>query len=475
MTQQPFIKLSQLTADIQATLQDVFAGRSFWVVADVTNFSYYAAKGYYYFDLVEKEEQSSQMLARIQASAWGTGAARIREFEQVTGQPFKNDIHVLVKVSVDYHPVFGLKLSLQDVDAGFTIGVLEQQKQDTLQRLLKECSDFIQYSGDRYLTTNNQLPLPAVIQHIAVISSDVSAGFQDFMHTLENNPFGYRFRIDTYYTQVQGAANAEQLYNKLLEVYATRKSYDAVVIIRGGGAQTDFLIFDQFMPGKIVAKFPIPIITGIGHQKNETIVDLMAHTPTKTPTKAAEFIIAHNRSFEERMQLLQQQLIIKAQQLCAARIQQLAQLNNTVVNKTRDMLSRSRDGLASLNRITVNAGKNILHKRHTALLNISGQLLGQSRILVSNKQHELTSIRLQLQTQAQQYLKDQRAAVSQHATVIKLMNPANLVKKGFAIISHEGRILSKGEQLKPGDEITVQLPDALLRSIITEKQLVNGK
>ncbi|WP_431244478.1 exodeoxyribonuclease VII large subunit [Flavobacterium sp. P21] len=135
---------------------------------------------------------------------------------------------------------------------------------------------------------------------MAVISASNSAGNEDFRHTLRHNDFGYSFQADDYYTVVQGDNNAKLFLNKLIEVYSSGIPYDAIIIIRGGGAQSDFLIFDNYQIGRAVAKFPIPVITGIGHQKNVSIVDLMAHTSTKTPTKAAEFIIAHNRSFEMR-------------------------------------------------------------------------------------------------------------------------------------------------------------------------------
>src|SRR6185312_1219580 len=174
---------------------------------------------YHYFDLVEKAEGTNNINAKICAAAWGTGNLKIREFERITGQKFKNDINVLVNVSVEYHPVHGLKLTLLDIDPNFTIGVLEQQKQQTLQRLLKECADFIRKVGDNYVTRNKELKHQAVIQNIAIVTSQSSAGLQDFNHTLFTNAFNYKFKVDNYFTTVQGQASASLVYDTLLDIY----------------------------------------------------------------------------------------------------------------------------------------------------------------------------------------------------------------------------------------------------------------
>ncbi|WP_315821970.1 exodeoxyribonuclease VII large subunit [Paraflavitalea speifideaquila] len=317
MTTVPALQLSELSYQIEAALKDRFVGKYYWVVAEVTGHKSQPAKGFHYFDLVEKQPGSTGLKARISAVAWTGGGRQIAEFEKITGQRFTDGLQVLIKVAVEFNAVFGLKLTLLDIDAGFTIGQLEQQKQATLLRLVTECSSFIRKVGDHYITANKQLKLPMVLQRIAVVTAQTSAGYQDFHHTLLNNQYGYQFLVDTYFTTVQGETNAGQIKERLLEVFTSGRTYDAVVIIRGGGSPTDFLVFDTFILGQVTAKFPVPIITGIGHQHNETIVDLMAHTPLKTPTKVAEFLIAHNKAFEDRLGLLQHKLLVKVQQWVA--------------------------------------------------------------------------------------------------------------------------------------------------------------
>lgn len=214
------ISLSQLTGQIKDVLNKAFYNKSFWVLADVVDHKYYQQKGYHYFSLVEKNPTSHAIIAKISTAAWGMGSEAIQSFEKITGQKFKNDINVLVNVSVNYHEQYGLQLTLNDVDTTYTLGRLEEQRQKTIQRLLTECAAFVQQVGDRFVTKNKQLKLPLVIQNIAVVTSNNSAGYKDFTDTIAKNKEQYVVNIDPYYTTVQGEANADALFQRLLDVYS---------------------------------------------------------------------------------------------------------------------------------------------------------------------------------------------------------------------------------------------------------------
>ena len=428
-TSQP-LRLSQLTAAISETLNKTFNKLTFWVIADVTSHTFRPDKNYHSLELVEKDPASNTLIAKIQTKAWGKGSTGITNFEILTGQRFTNNINVLVNVSIDYHPVYGLQLNINQIDSNFTLGLLEQQRRTTLARLVKENPEFIRQIGDNYGTKNKELPLNRVIQKIAVVSSKTSAGWQDFRHTLDNNPFHYHFEIDDYFTVMQGENNAQQFLTRLIDVFNSGKEYDAVVIIRGGGSQTDFLIFDDYMIGKAVAKFPIPIITGIGHQKNETIADLMAHTQTKTPTKAAEFIVNHNRSFEDLITRLQQGIIIKAQQTFSTNNKALNQVNNTIVNKSRSILSQKKERLGTTE---------------------------ASLVIFSNN-----------------YLKNQKSYLSHFVSMIRLASPENTLRRGFAIIKTNDRITSNPNDIAIGDDIEIILSNKEIKATVTSTKDYNG-
>lgn len=467
------IKLSELNARINNVIETAFNNQSFWVIADITNHTFRQQKNYHNFDLVEKDQNSNNIVAKVSGKAWGNGSTKIRNFEQITGQRFTNNINVLVLVSVTFHTVYGLSLEVVDIDTNFTLGLLEQQRQATLEKLVAE-NEFIKKIGDKYFTKNNQLKLPSVIQNIAVISSKTSAGGEDFKHTLLNNPFGFKFFIDDYYTVVQGESNAQQFLTKLIEVFQSQNHYDAVVITRGGGAQTDFLIFDNYGIGRAVAKFPIPIITGIGHQKNETITDLMAHTQTKTPTKAAEFIIANNKAFEDAILSFQKTILIKSQQLFSIHFQGLSVLNSIVVNNTRSIINSYKDSLVQINQVTINTSKSILYNNKNALVTVSSQILSKPKIILYNRINDIKNTISNINTFNLLYLKSQRAYLGHFVSVIKIMSPDNILKKGFAIVKANSKITSNPVDIKVGQDIEIILSDTQIKSTVKQKSIYNG-
>ena len=442
------IKLSELTSRIQRNIDDAFASHAFWVVADVTNHTYKAANNYHYFELVEKEPMSSRIVAKIAGRAWGAGALRIERFEQSTGQRFSNNVHVLVLVMVQYTPAFGLQLNLMDIDTSFTLGQFEKMRLATLELLLSRNPEFIQMVGDHFITKNKQLELKPVMQHLAVLSSDTSAGYQDFRHTLDNNPWGYRFIIDDYFTVVQGEGNAKNLVARLIDIYESGKPYDAVILIRGGGAQTDFLIFDNYELSRAVARFPIPVITGIGHQKNETICDLMANTALKTPTKAAEFILANNRLFEDRLINAQKRIIIKTQQTIQQHQRRLSSLKSYFVG---DVLG-------------------LLQHLQSALSRLSGAVLAVPGMFLQNKERELRQVQKELKANAEDLIKTRSANLMLFETMIRLMDPVHILRKGFTLIKIGDRIITNEEALHPGTEITIQRAADEVKAIVSQTQ-----
>lgn len=446
------IRLSELTSQIRQAIDGVFGNRTFWVIADVTSHTYKEQSNYHYFELVEKDKTSAKILTKIAGRAWGNAAVNISNFEQATGQKFKNDINVLVQVSVQYNPAFGLQLNLLDIDTSFTLGQFEQQRKETLERLQKENPGFISKAGDQFITRNNSITLNKVLQHIAVISSATSAGYQDFRHTLEHNAFGYHFQIDDYFTLVQGETNARQFLAKIVEVFQSGKPYDALIIIRGGGAQTDFLIFDNYDLSRAIAKFPIPVITGIGHQKNETIADLMAHTSTKTPTKAAEFLIAHNRAFEENLLSLQKMMLIKTYQL----------------------INYHKDRLTHINQVTISTARNLLHEQHRNIMYLSRLVLTNPKIMIANRQKDLSNVVGNLQAYSRMYFANKMGYIGHFQSVVRLMSPQNILNKGFAILKVNGQIASNADAIEAGTELTVRLASTEIKTTVTSKNTLNG-
>lgn len=456
------------------TVEQAFSSRFFWVIADVTSHTFKAQSNYHYFELVEKDACSSTLKAKFTCKAWGQAARRIVYFEEVTGQQFGNNINVLIKTSVQYHPAYGLQLNLVDIDTNYTLGMLEQQRQQTLQKLVTDNPAFIQRVNEKFITRNNQLRLSAVIQRVAVISSSTSAGLQDFSHTLETNPRGHRYYIDYYFSRVQGDGNAGEVVQKIIEVYHSKRPYDAMAIIRGGGAQTDFLIFDNYAVGRAVAKFPIPIITGIGHQKNETIVDLMAHTQTKTPTKAAEFIIAHNTGFEHSMLSFQKSIVIKAQQMMAQQQQSLSGLNSLICNHSRNKLISSRSNLLGLQQVAINTTKSLLFKHYRNLFTLSTQITAKPVSIITQRRNELSNIKNNLRFYNRNLLANQQRNLRHFNAIVRLMSPVSLLGKGFAVIKVDGTVTCNPDDIEVGKQISIIFSNKEIVSAVLSKSDYHG-
>ncbi|KUJ59220.1 hypothetical protein AR687_24185 [Flavobacteriaceae bacterium CRH] len=263
--------------------------------------------------------------------------------------------------------------------------------------------------------------------------------------------------------------------DKLVEIFNSNIAYDAVVITTRGGAQTDFLIFDDYHIGRAVAKFPIPIITGIGHQKNISIVDLMAHTQTKTPTKAAEFIIAHNRTFELNMLSFQKTILIKSQQLFLVNFQLLGSLNSSIINKTRDILSQKKDEIVAINQVTINSSKSILFNHRKDLVNTTSQMLSKLKIILYNRINDIKNTINNLKTFSSQYQKNKRGYLGHYVSLIKMMSPENILKKGYAIVRVNNEITSDPKRIKVGTDIDILLSDTLIKTTVKQKTKYDGE
>jgi len=443
-----YLRLSELAEQIENVINGSFYQASFWVMADVIDYKVYEQKGHHYFSLAEKSPGTHSLIARIAAVAWKSGGAvSITSFEQLTGQKFGNNIQILANVSVQYSSVYGLKLILNEVDPTFTIGLLEQHRRDTLQKLITLCPDYVRLVDGVYKTRNNSLELAPVLQHIAVITSSEAEGYRDFKHTIEQNSFGYAVRLDTWFTSVQGEANAQGVLKQLVDIYQSGHAYDAVVIIRGGGSQADLLLFEQFNLARAVAKFPIPIIAGIGHHINQSIVDMMAHTTVKTPSIAAAFIIAHNRRFEESVLFMQGRILIKTQQVIARQHAVLSLLRSSVSSTARSLLN----------------------SHQSSLNNIVAKLVVRPKMITASRQHALDNIVHNLKAAASRYLRQQQRIVDRHLSISKALDPVNILKRGFAVIYSGGEIVTNAEHIDASDKISIRFHRSIVSATVTSK------
>ena len=268
--------LSELCAEIQEVVENDLLER-YWVRAEIASLS---ARGHCYMELVEKAEDN--IAAKVRATCWSNVYSLLSAyFIQETGQALRVGMQVLVEVSVTFHPVYGLSLNVWNIDPTYTQGDLAKQRQATILRLTE----------DGVMELQQRLELPTLIRKVAVISAADAAGYGDFCDQLQNNRFGVKFEIELFAAVMQGDHAPKSIIKALNEIVSEEEKWDIVVIIRGGGATTDLGCFDDYELASHCAQFPLPILSGIGHTRDMSIVDMVAHTSVKTPTAAAEWLI----------------------------------------------------------------------------------------------------------------------------------------------------------------------------------------
>ncbi len=324
------IALSALTQTITDFLSVRFEGQTFRIKAEITDVKKYPQKSWCFLKFIEK--QGTVIIAEMKGVFWNKSYASITRFEDITGQPFENGLEITCDVQVKFHQRNGLSLEVLHIELSHLLGSLELERRETLLRLEKEHPGQIKKQPDgSYLTVNNGTVLPVVIQHMALISAPHSDGLRDFKNELANNKYEYDFIIDEYLCIIQGEQAAGNICRQLEAIKASGKAYDAVAIVRGGGSVTDFKPFDNFMLALTAATFPIPILAGIGHDRNTSVLDLMTRQ-FKTPTKVAAFIIEVNFQFEQTIEELYEQIKLNIVQKLDSLARELDYMQRTIEN-----------------------------------------------------------------------------------------------------------------------------------------------
>jgi exodeoxyribonuclease VII large subunit len=269
--------LSELCDWLQAVIENDLSDR-YWVRAEIGSMS---VRGHCYMELVEKAENGIRA-AKVRATCWSNVYALLSAyFTQETGQALHVGMQVLLEVSIAFHAVYGLSLNITNIDPKYTLGDLAKQRQETIRKLAE----------DGVMDLQQALVVPSLPRRVAVVSSTDAAGYEDFCNQLMNNRFGFRFYTQLYPAIMQGDTAARSIIQSLETIAAQEEEWDVVVIIRGGGASTDLRCFDDYALASHCAQFPLPIIAGIGHTRDVSVVDMVAHTNVKTPTAAAEWLI----------------------------------------------------------------------------------------------------------------------------------------------------------------------------------------
>ena len=426
------LSVLQLTTAIQQVLEKELEPLV-WVVGELSDFRQ-APQGHVYFELVEK--QGNQVQAKIRANLWQfTYRSVAAKFESVTGTTLKNGMKVLAQVSVTYHPVYGLSLNVKDIDPSFSLGERARIRQETITKLTQE----------GWMGHNARLPLPLVIQRIAIISSATAAGYGDFINQLAGNPQGYKVYHQLLPSMMQGNEAVDSLLSALNQVaeQAEKLHLDAVVIIRGGGAQLDLDCFDDYRLALRIADFSLPVLTGIGHERDETIADLVAHTRLKTPTAVAEFILSSFREYEENLALAAQRLDWITRTKFSEEERKLQACHLRIQGEGKQLLSREGE------------------KVRTTALRIQHAVKNDTK----QEKSKLEQRQEQLIKSSQRFIRLQQDSLQRLETVSRQLDPNTLLQKGYTRTESQGKPIHQ-LRLAPGDQILTHTSNQKISSTI---------
>jgi len=418
----PVFTLSELNTAIKATLELAFP-ESVWVVAEISEIRC-NSKGHGYLELVEREEEET--IAQIRANIWAyTFRNLASKFEKATGETLKQGMKILLQVNVTFHEVYGLSLNIKDIDPTYSLGEMARKKREVIERLTKE----------GLINLNKQIPLPLVPQRIAVISSATAAGYGDFVDHIDDNPYGYKIFYTLYQSLMQGQEAEASIIAVLKQIRGHIKLYDAVVIIRGGGSQIDLSCFDTYSLAIEVAKFPLPVITGIGHERDDTVVDMVAHTKLKTPTAVAEFLILGMSSFEERLSDAQSTLVIRAKELLREEKHRLQYLMQQFRHIVKDRFNGEIKRIETASHRLIHGATQIIDGNNNKLKLDVNRLVGGLKIVFQEHKNK----------------------IKHFGQAIRLLDPINVLKRGYSITYLREKAIKDSSELQTGDIIRTKV------------------
>lgn len=386
---------------------------SLWIRCELAEVK--TSRGNFYLELVQKGEGNEDIVARGQAVLWN-GAFRVLQKKRglELDALLREGMEVLMLAKVDYHERYGLKLIVEDFDPAYSIGKLELKRREIVRQLQQM----------NLLDKQKKLTFPVVLQNLAVLTSETAAGYQDFIEHLKSNYLGYQFRLSLFQTAMQGGFVESEMTSQLEKIRRKADSFDAVMIIRGGGAKLDLASFDNLELGKAIANFPIPILTGIGHEVDETVLDLVAFASLKTPTAVADFILNHNMQFEA----------------------ELLRFSQVIINLS---------GISA-------------RKQEIQLQQLAQTVFYQVKSKIRNQQMMLNYIEKEVPAACNRLTATENLRVETFERIINTLRPETIFKRGFSMVMKKGKALLSADELQPGDDLEVHLHKGTVLTTVKE-------
>jgi exodeoxyribonuclease VII large subunit len=436
----------------------------YWVTAEISELKENSA-GHCYIELIEKNPDERNVRARVRAIIWSNRYRFIKAFfENSTKETLREGLKILVKIKVEYHELYGLSLIISDIDPAFTIGDMAIKRQLIIKRLEEE----------GVFSMNKELEIPLVAQRIAVVSSKNAAGYTDFIRQLKGNSFGYVFYTTLVETSMQGNDTEAGVINALDKIALSYHLFDLVVIIRGGGSQSDLSWFDSYNIAYHVTQFPLPVITGIGHDKDISVTDLVANKSLKTPTAVADFLIQSVAEAENYIFEMSTDIIEASRKIIERYKNRIETSAVRIYPVTRLMLTAIRESLSAKTIEINNKGKNLIYKASLIPSGLHSKLISEVRSVLSVEKRELDMYNQNLRTTAISVLSSTNQRMESLERNLQLLKPENVLSRGYTITSLNGKIIKGKKNLKSDDIIDTRFIDGIIRSRVINKEKSKG-
>lgn len=504
---QKVFSLLEVMSSIQRALTSHYKG-SYWIKAEMIKVNRYKYSGHAYPELVEKKD--GKVVAQVKGTLWSSRFEEINSrFIHVTKEPLKDGVNIMLRAQVNFDPVHGLSLNILDIDPSFTLGDLEREKQETIKKLRKE---------DAY-DRNKKLSLPLLPQRIAIISVETSKGFSDFINVIDTNSWGYKFFHMLFPSLLQGDLAVDAIMNQLQRIKKVIHHFDIVAIIRGGGGDVGLSCYNDYNLSKEIAAFPLPVFTGIGHSTNETVVEMISHTNSITPTKLAEFLIQkfHNfnvpvqeserivsefaiRILEEKSKGLSEttkyfqsvtqgqvmlnksslddfkhRLVRQSEHRLSASNRQLEFTGNILASISKEWVQKEKvlfqSTLSGMDRST----RNRTQKAKLALSELGNILkISPANILKGNTDLVKNELRV-LGSGINRIINQKRSKLEDKEQQVELLDPVNVLERGYSITYLNGKALHQSTDVKQGDLLETRLYNGKMESVVRTTNLTKWK
>lgn len=411
--------LLEVSRSIQKTIAERYKSL-YWIKAEMNKLNHYSHSGHCYPELLEKKD--GKVVAEMRSILWKMDYQRInRQFMEVLGEPLREGITMLFQAGISYDPLYGFSLKIVDIDPTFVLGELEKEKRESIKKLTDE----------GIFDANKRLDFPLIPKRLAIISVETSKGLSDFFKIINGNPWGYKMECTLFPALLQGDKSISSIINQLEVIANKLEEFDAVAIIRGGGAEVGLSSYNNFFLAKAIAIFPIPVLTGIGHSTNETVSEMVAYKNAITPSELADFLLQKFHNFAI-----------------------------PVDNALERMLRAIRRNFEEEN----------LKLKHL----VSSVSWNSKTLLLKNKA-EIDSLQIHLIRFSRQNIKENNAQLVHLERLLGIVNPIHLIKRGFSIVRINGKSVHKLDQVEIGSKLEIQLEDGKIISQVINKESNHDK